>query len=247
MAVDLARLRNLADQARARAAKSQRTRDGRSWYRFTNSGGTGVRVELYDMIGEWGVTAQDFVSDLRAAGTGPLDLHVNCEGGEVFDGLAIYEALVQHPGHVRATVDGIAASAASFVIQAANERVVARNARVMIHDAHGLAVGNARDMLAMAALLDDLSDNIASIYAERSGKSTATWRAAMQAGADGTWYSADAAITAGLADSIALRPGEEGGDGRNSLVTPGSRPPGAAVKEWNPQDLATTMGDIFSL
>lgn len=245
MAVDLARLRNLADQARSRAQKSNRQRDGRSWYRFTNTGGTGTRVELYDMIGEWGVTAQDFVADLRAAGTGPLDLHVNCEGGEVFDGLAIYEALVQHPGHVRAVVDGIAASAASFIIQAANERVVAKNARVMIHDAHGLAVGNSRDMLAMAALLDDLSDNIASIYADRSGKPVAAWRAAMQAGADGTWYSADAAITAGLADSIAARPGEEGAN--NALVPPGPRPAGAAVKDWNPADLATTMGEIFSL
>lgn len=221
MKVDLNHVRALADQARA-VAESQRQRDpqhrdrlNRSWFRIENrpaaagEGGAQVGpttdIYLYDAIGEWGVSAQDFVNALRGVVTGTITMYVNCEGGEVFDGLAIYEALRRHPANITAFIDGIAASAASFVVQAADRVVMAERAKMMIHDAHGLALGNARDMRAMADLLDALSDTIADIYAERSGKTRDDWRAAMQAaegGPDGTWYDAKAAVKAKLADEV---------------------------------------------
>jgi ATP-dependent protease ClpP protease subunit len=219
--VDLARLHNLAETAR-QAAEAQRSRTthrdalNRSWFRIENRpaavGGEGgaptgptTDIYLYDAIGEWGVTAQDFVNALRGVVTGTITMYVNCEGGEVFDGLAIYEALRRHPANITAFIDGIAASAASFIVCAADRVVMAEHAKMMIHDAHGLALGNAGDMRAMADLLDALSDTIADIYAEKARGTRDEWRAAMQAaegGPDGTWYDAKAAVKAKLADEM---------------------------------------------
>lgn len=220
MAVDLNRIHNLAVQAR-QVAEAQRQappnarQHNRSWFRIENrpaqAGPAGQPVApstdiyLYDAIGEWGVTAQDFVDALRGVVTGTITMYVNCEGGEVFDGLAIYEALRRHPANITAFVDGIAASAASFVICAADHVVIAERGRIMIHDAHGIAMGNARDMRSMADLLDSLSDTIADIYADRAKGTRDEWRAAMQAaegGPDGTWYDARAAVKAKLADEM---------------------------------------------
>jgi ATP-dependent protease ClpP protease subunit len=71
---------------------------------------------------------------------------------------------------------------------------------MMIHDASGLTIGNASDMRQMADLLDELSNTIATIYADRAGGTTASWRTAMQAE---TWYGASEAVKAGLADRVA--------------------------------------------
>src|SRR6266496_3616040 len=204
MPVDMTRLRNLASAVQERTVASQQQRDthGRSWYRIeVNNAAQSAEMYLYDMIGEWGVTAGEFVNELRSLRAVAIDLHVNSEGGEIFDGLAIYEAIAQHPAYVTAMVDGIAASSASFIVQAADERVMGKRSRMMIHDGHGLVIGNAAVMREMADLLDNLSDNIADIYAERAGGTRAQWRKAMlgpNRSSDGTWYDAQAAVTAGL-------------------------------------------------
>lgn len=229
--VDLNRLHNLADQARAVAQQQRgpvRQHHSRSWFRIENRPaaaaadgqqfGPTTDIYLYDAIGEWGVSAQDFVNALRGVVTGTITMYVNCEGGEVFDGLAIYEALRRHPANITAFVDGIAASAASFVIQAADRVIMAEHAKLMIHDAHGIAMGDARDMRSMADLLDALSDTIADIYAERARGTREEWRAAMQAaegGPDGTWYDARAAVKARLADEMI------GGEGPAKNTLPG--------------------------
>jgi ATP-dependent protease ClpP protease subunit len=197
---DLSRVLALAGTVKQQRAHAQ----GRSWYRI-EAKSTSAEVHLYDMIGEWGVTAQDFVSELKPLSGKPLDLHINSEGGEVFDGLAIFEALQRHDGRVTAYVDGLAASSASFIAMAADEIVMAERARMMVHDAHGLAIGNASNLRALAEILDDLSGNIADIYAARTGKTSKYWRDQMHGpdGGDGTWFGAQAAVDAGLADRIA--------------------------------------------
>lgn len=246
MSVDLTKLRNLADAARAKAQKSQQRRDGRTWYRIENAIGGQAEVYLYDMIGEWGITADAFVTELRAVPARNIELHVNCEGGEVFDGLAIYEAIRQHPAEVTAYVDGLAASAASFIVQAADRRVMARNARMMIHDAHGLTIGNAADMREMADLLDDLSNNLADIYADRAGGTVEQWRAAMRGpngASDGTWYSAEAAVNAGLADEVAARPERAPKDQVDTavLAVADAPPTQALADSWDPRALLEVL------
>ena len=140
-----------------------------------------------------------FVNELNAIDTKNIQLHINSPGGSVFDGIAIHAALVNHKATVNTIVDGIAASAASFIMQAGDTRSIEKPGTVMIHDASGLVLGNASDMRQMADLLDQMSDTIAGIYADRSGGKTADFRASMQAE---TWYTSSQAVAAGLADTV---------------------------------------------
>ncbi len=166
----------------------------------------GVAVlRLYDPIdswgGDWGVSAKEFSRALDALpdDTAEIRLHLNSPGGEVFEAVTILNNLRRHKARVVAVVDGLAASAASFLAAGADELVMGRNSQLMIHDAWGVAIGNAADMRDIAGRLDALSDNIASIYAAKAGGTVEEWRAAMLAE---TWFSADEAVAAGLADSV---------------------------------------------
>lgn len=210
--MNLSRLEALAQRGRQLA---QRPAGRGDWYRIADAADSDrAEVFIYDAISEWGVSADQFVRDLRAITSKHIDLHLNSPGGLVFDGIAIYSALRNHPATVTSYVDGIAASAASFVAMAGDERVVEKPAKMMIHDANGLVLGNAADMREMASLLDELSDTIAGIYADRSGKPVAHWREAMRAE---TWYGAAQAVSAGLADRVA-------GDGKqNGKAAPEDR------------------------
>ena len=167
--------------------------------------GTTAVMRLYDPVdswGEyWGVSAKEFVTALDDLPDNieEIRLHINSPGGEVWDGIALLNALRSHQARVVAVVDGIAASAASFIACGADEVVMARNSQMMIHDAWGLCVGNAEDMRELADMLDKISDNIASIYAEKAGGDPADWRAVMSRE---TWYSAEEAVAAGLADRV---------------------------------------------
>lgn len=175
---------------------------GNRWYRIENKTAEVASVYLFDEIGYWGVTAADFVRELQDVTAGTLELHINSPGGDVFDGFAILNALRQHPARVVAVVDGLAASAASYIAVGAGDQViVCRNAEVMIHEAAGMAMGPASEMTKMAQELEHFSDNIASIYAAKAGGTVADWRAVMKAE---TWYSAEEAVTAGLADRVDL-------------------------------------------
>lgn len=175
------------------------------WYRMEAGEGNSAEVYIYDAIDSWyGVNASQFVRDLAALDVETINLYVNSPGGSVFDGVSIMNALRRHKARVVATVDGLAASAASFIIQAADEVVMGFGSELMIHDASTICWGNAADMTETAALLDQLSVNIAEIYAERAGGTAAEWREAMLAE---TWYSAEEAVKAGLADRVESRKG----------------------------------------
>ncbi len=173
----------------------------------TDDTGTAV-LRLYDPIdswgGDWGVSAKEFTAALdEIPDATQITLHINSPGGEVYEAVAILNALRNHPASVTAVVDGIAASAASFIAAGADQVVMGQNTQLMIHDAWGICIGAAVDMRSTGDLLDKLSDNIASIYAAKSGTDTAVWRAAMLAE---TWYSADEAVAAGLADRVEGEP-----------------------------------------
>lgn len=182
------------------AVNRQSNRTG--WYEVSNAADRAV-VDLYDEIGFMGVTASQFVKDLRAIKASTIELRVNSPGGSIVDGLAIYNALRDHPARVDTVVDGIAASAASWVMLAGDSVTMNRHSQVMIHDGMGLTLGSASDHREAADLLDRLSDNIAAIYASRAGGTAAQWRAAMTAE---TWYSAAEAVAAGLATQMVSDP-----------------------------------------
>lgn len=178
-----------------RPAKAQVGR----WYEIKNIAAERAEVSIYDEIGFWGITASDFVRDLQSVQAKSIELHISSPGGDVFDGIAILNALRQHPATVDVVIDGLAASAASFIAMAGDTVKIAPNAMIMIHEASGLVIGNAEDMTEMAALLDKTSANIAQVYAQRAGGDPEDWRQAMRVE---TWYSDQEAVDAGLADAI---------------------------------------------
>lgn len=162
-------------------------------------------LRLYDPVdswgGDWGVSAKEFAAALDGlpAGTKEIRLHINSPGGEVFEGLAILNVLRRVEARVVTVVDGLAASIASVIAMGGDEVVMARNSELMIHDAWGICMGNAEDMRALAGTLDHLSDNLASAYAGKAGGPVSDWRALMLAE---TWYGAEEAVAAGLADRV---------------------------------------------
>jgi ATP-dependent Clp endopeptidase proteolytic subunit ClpP len=157
-------------------------------------------VHIYDEIGYFGVWPADVVSALSGI-SGDIEVHLNSPGGNVFDGMAIYAALKDRPGNVGMVVDGLAASAASFIAMAASPGQLAMtpNGTMMVHEAWGVCMGNAADMEDTAARLEQASTNIASVYAERGGRTAAECRDLMRAE---TWLVGQEAVDAGLADTI---------------------------------------------
>lgn len=180
------------------------------WYRMRNAADNPedpetTEVFIYDEIGGLcGISADEFVRDLQDIKSPKIDVRINSPGGSLFDSIAIYNALVKHPAQVTTYVDALAASGASIIAMAGDECVVMVGGQLMIHDALGLEMGNARDMREMADFLDKQSQNIATIYAAKSGNDDVEmWRNLMLAE---TWMFADEAVEAGLADSVYVRP-----------------------------------------
>jgi ATP-dependent protease ClpP protease subunit len=187
--------------ARPRAQLRQGRND---WYRIENLAGGTAAVYIYDEIGYWGVSASDFVAELsEMQGVTAIDLHLNSPGGEVFDGLAIMNCLRSHPASVTTYVDGLAASIASVIAMAGDRIVMGPHSQLMIHEGSGLCIGDAAEMRKMADLLDFQSDNIAGVYQARAGGTVEEWRALM---VTETWYTAEEAVAAGLADEVSQRP-----------------------------------------
>lgn len=164
-----------------------------------------TKVYLYNYIGGFdGVTARMVVDELDSL-EGELELHINSGGGDLFEGVAIYNAFKNYGGKVVSYIDGVAASAASFVAMAGDEVIIEKNATMMIHDGQGMVIGNAQDMFDAGEILNMLSDTIAEMYADKTGESKEDIRTLMKAE---TWFNAEEAVELGLADKIN---GEEDG------------------------------------
>ncbi|AXN50945.1 hypothetical protein MMRN_38500 [Mycobacterium marinum] len=180
------------------------------WYRVQNAtsgDGNAANVEIFDDIIPYvGVNAADFRNDLQALGDGieTINLHIHSRGGNVYEAVAIMNTLRQHPARVVTTIDSIAASAAGFIaVGASDELVVAENAELMAHLPWALVVGDAADMRKQADRLDQIGTNIASIFAERAGGTVDEW---LQVLTDETWWSAQEAVDAGIADRVLKAP-----------------------------------------
>lgn len=170
-----------------------------SWYAI-RARGTGAEVAIYDEIGAYGVSAKGFLAELGALPEGtPVDLRLNSPGGSVFDAVAIHNAIKRHEGTVTVWIDGIAASAASYIAMAGDEIVMPENAFLMIHDPAGLVMGTAEDMRAMAEALDKVKGSLVSGYAAKSGRTPEEVSALMAAE---TWFDAADAVAQGFADRL---------------------------------------------
>ena len=172
----------------------------RKWFEIKNAAAEVAEVSIFDEISPWGVTAQDFITEIRAISAPSINLHLNTPGGDVYDGIAIYNELKNHPAQVHAYIPGLAASIGTVIAMAADDITIAPHARMMIHDAWMFAAGNAEDFAKHTARLEATSQNLAEIYAERAPqKSADEWRALMKAE---TWLTDSEAVDVGLADSV---------------------------------------------
>lgn len=151
------------------------------------------------LIGAYeGIQSSDFVREVHNLRTAqPIALHINSEGGNVFQAVDIFNALKRHTGKITAYINGLAASAASYIAMAADEIIMGMGSQMMIHDAAGPFFGNSDQLDQFKQDLERVSDSIAGFYAYRAGGTVAEWRKRMKAE---TWYSAEEAVRAGLAD-----------------------------------------------
>lgn len=180
---------------------------------FTLTNAAVPKLYVHGMIGGYDADSSEFVQAVHSLDAKQIDVHVNSPGGFVYDGVAMYEALLAHPATVNMHIDGLAASAASFLSQAGDSVEIAKAGRMMIHDAQGIGIGSPAEMREYADLLDAVSDDIAGIYAGRAGGKPAAWRTAMSAT---TWYSAQQAVDAKLADRVTGS--SSGPDNRTRLI-----------------------------
>lgn len=163
--------------------------------------GDDATVYAYGVIGGafGGIDEAQFARDLSRISAKNIALRINSPGGDVFAARAMMTALANHPATVTAHVDGVAASAATSLMMAANRIEMSRGARLMIHNAWSLTIGDKRDHAAQAELLAGMDRDIAKDYSARTGKSESELASLMDAE---TWFNADEAKAAGFVDSI---------------------------------------------
>jgi ATP-dependent protease ClpP protease subunit len=156
-------------------------------------------VMIYDVIGAWGISANQFVRDLNGLGAGKITVRINTPGGEVYDATAIYNALSHHDAEIVVQIEGLAASAGSYIAMSGDEVRMADNAYMMIHEARVGIMGEAKDLRKHAELLEKMNDNISGIYDQKAGKGKKYWRNLMS---EETWFTAEEAKAEGLVDSV---------------------------------------------
>jgi ATP-dependent Clp protease, protease subunit len=173
-------------------------------YRMVNKSATRGEIWLYGVIGEdffgAGVSAKQFAEDLKQLGNvSTIDLHINSDGGVVTDARAMYNLLIQHKARIITHIDGIAASAASFIAMAGDEIEIAEGGFVMIHNSRGVTIGDAEDHRRMAIVLDQVNQTIVNTYMARTGQDENKIKKWML---DETWFTGKDAVKNGFADRI---------------------------------------------
>ncbi len=162
-----------------------------------------AELYLYDEIGDsgWGgISAKAVVDEIRALGqVDTLQVRINSPGGDVFDGVTIYNTLARHPAKIETHIDGMALSIASVIAMAGAEIHMAENAMMMIHDPWTFAMGSAEDFRKKAELMDQVKGNLVATYVKRTGLEAEKVADLM---AEETWFTANDAKQLGFVDVV---------------------------------------------
>lgn len=175
-----------------------------SGYRIVSRAADAAELYLYGPIGASlfgdGISAKQVAGDLKKVGNvKTIDLRINSEGGDVFAGKAIYSLLVENKAKVRVHIDGLAASAASFIAMAGDEINISEGGFIMIHDAYAGVMGRAEEMRQMADLLDSVNGTIVDVYASRTKQDKDKIKKWMSAE---TWFTGAEAVQNGFATNM---------------------------------------------
>ncbi len=170
-----------------------------------NQNGNTPEILLYGYIGQWKDTdSRRFISYLKEieSSNPKINVRINSGGGDVFEGISIYNALKNSPSEINVFIDGVAASMASVIALAGKRIFMSRYAQLMIHRVSGSANGDSEKLRETAALMDELQNSLLDIYASKTGKDVATiqntW---MQRGKD-SWFNASEAVQEKLVDDV---------------------------------------------
>lgn len=161
-------------------------------------------ITMFDIIGEdfWaggGVTAKKVAAQLRAIGDRPVTVQINSPGGDMFEGIAIYNVLREHPQPITVQVMGMAASAASIIAMAGDDIQVGASSFLMIHNCWVLAMGNRNDFRDLADWLEPFDQAMVGLYAQRTGRESDEIAGWMN---KETYMSGTQAVERGFADDL---------------------------------------------
>lgn len=171
----------------------------KNWYRI-RAARQSAEILLYEEIGGWGKTSKDFMTELSALGDlKTISVRIHSVGGDVYDAYAIHNALVRHPAAITVHIDGLCASAATFVALAGDTIFMAENALFMIHEPWSFSGGNADALQKEVDLLNVIAEQMTALYARKTGTDPDTLRDWMRAE---TWFTAEQALAAGFIDAI---------------------------------------------
>ncbi|HBC7187042.1 TPA: Clp protease ClpP, partial [Morganella morganii] len=173
----------------------------KSWFRMKAAADTqSADIYIYDEIGGWGISAKQFSKELLALGdVSQINLHIHSPGGEVFDGIAIYNQLKGHDAKITVYIDGLAASMASVIAMVGDTVIMPENAMMMIHKPWGIARGDADEMRDYADLLDKLENVLIPAYVAKTGKTAEEIAAMLE---EETWMNGDECLSHGFADQL---------------------------------------------
>ena len=169
------------------------------WYNIQNKAGSATDVYIFDEIGMWGITAQNFITDIKDLKDTPINLRINSLGGDVFDGLAIYNIIKKRTAKTTVYIEGIAASIATIIALGADEVVMSENSLFMIHNASGGAMGESKDLQKTADILVKITEQLSVVYQAKTGLSQ---EAILDMMDEETWLSATEALELGFIDTI---------------------------------------------
>ena len=169
------------------------------WYNIQNKAGETADVYIFDEIGTYGITAQEFINDIKDLKGSPINLRINSLGGDVFDGMAMYNVIKRREAKTTVYIEGIAASIATIIALGADEVVMAENSLFMIHNAWGGTMGEAKEMRKTADTLDKISGELIDIYRKKTGLSYEVLSEMMD---EETWLNAEEALSMGFIDTI---------------------------------------------
>lgn len=150
----------------------------------------------FDMMGGQGVTAKRVAAALRSIGSNDVTVNINSPGGDMFEGLAIYNLLAEHPAEVNVRIMGIAASAASIIAMAGDTVEMGLGSQIMIHNAWGIVIGNRNDMRDAADMFEQFDSAMSQIYVHRTEQDAETIQSLMDAE---TFMSSERAVELGFA------------------------------------------------
>ena len=169
------------------------------WYNIQNKAGETADIYIFDEIGTYGITAQEFITDIKDLKDQPINLRINSIGGDVFDGMAMYNVIKRREAKTTVYIEGIAASIATIIALGADEVVMAENSLFMIHNAWGGTMGGSEDMRKSADTLDKISAELLDIYRKKTGLSYDVLSAMMD---EETWFNAQEAYDLRFIDTI---------------------------------------------